>query len=166
VLRPIVSKALLAIVIIVLAPGALLARQAPKGKSSTVAATVVPPLLEKSGYNYSKVGDGVWEITFTGKNLKEFPMRIATNEDVVLVMVKVSDRNGLKLTLPFTNKLLELNDRLDSIKFALSEDMLYIRTEIRSRVLDLDELKYLIEQMSGAVDIAYPQIKPFLGAAK
>src|SRR5215813_14041023 len=46
-------------------------------------------LLDKSGYSYTKVGDGLWEVPGTGKNLKEFGIRLALADDILLVMVRL-----------------------------------------------------------------------------
>lgn len=120
-------------------------------------------LLEKSGYTYTKVGDGVWQINFQGKNAGEFPVRLALGGDVLVALAKIADRKELKLQAPFLTKLLELNDSLDSVKLALSDEMLYVRMDTKLRVVDATELKYILEQMSGASDEIYPQIKQYLG---
>lgn len=136
------------------------AQDKPKGPAEIVA------LLEKSGYAYSKVGDGLWEIPGTGKNLKEFGIRLTLADDILLVMVKLVDRKDLKLQPALLTKLLELNHKFDSIKVALSEDMLYLRMDTHLRLLDNQELKYLVEQIANATDETYPQIKPFVAGAK
>ena len=123
-------------------------------------------LLEKSGYSYTKVSDGVWEVPGTGKNLKEFGIRLALADDILLVMVKLIDRKDLKPQPAFLTKLLELNHKFDSIKIALSEDMLYLRMDTHLRLLDNQELKYLVEQIANAADETYPQIKQFVAGAK
>jgi len=123
-------------------------------------------LLEKSGYSYSKVREGVWEIPGTGKNLKEFGIRLALAEDVLLVMVRLADRKDLKLQPALMTKLLELNHKFDWIKLALSEDMLYLRMDTHVRLVDRQELKYLVEQIANATDETYPQIKQFVTGAK
>lgn len=125
-------------------------------------ATDVVGLLEKSGYTYTKVSDGVWEIPGTGKNIKEFGIRIAAADEILLVMVKLSDRKDVKPQPALLQKLLELNHKFDSIKFALSEDMLYLRMDTHLRLMDAQELKYLVEQVANAVDETYPQIKQFI----
>ena len=61
-----------------------------------------------------------------------------------------------------TLKLLELNDAMDVVKFALSDKSLYVRAEAHDRILDLQEFKFMIGQLSAAVDEAFPQIQPFL----
>jgi hypothetical protein len=136
-----------------------LARQAGKKP----AATKISVLLEKLGYKYKKVGDNVWEIPFSGKNLSDFPVRITTaGGDLILVLTKLADRNAVNMSDGFAVKLLELNDAMDTVKFALSEEMLYARLELHERIVDQQELKYMLDQLSGAVDEAYPQIKAFL----
>ena len=123
-------------------------------------------LLEKSGYTYTKISDGVWEVPGTGKNLKEFGIRLALADDILIVMVKLADRKDLKPQPSLWTKLLELNHKFDSIKLALSEDMLYLRMDTHLRLLDNPELKYLVEQIANAADETYPQIKPFVAGAK
>ena len=145
-----------------LSPGMRSARAQDKSKG----APEIVALLEKSGYSYSKVSDGVWEVPGTGKNLKEFGIRLALADDILLVMVKLVDRKDLTLQPTLLAKLLELNHKFDSIKLALSEDMLYLRMDTHVRLLDKQELKYLVEQIANATDETYPQIKQFVAGAK
>ena len=136
------------------------------GQDKGKGATQIVALLEKSGYTYAKVGDGVWEVPGTGKNLKEFGIRLALADDILIVMVKLADRKDLKPQPALWTKLLELNHKFDSIKLALSEDMLYTRMDTHLRLLDSQELKYLVEQIANAADETYPQIKQFVPGAK
>jgi hypothetical protein len=119
-------------------------------------------LIEKSGYRYAKVSEGVYEIPATGKTVKEFPLRVVQADDLLLVIARLADRKSLTLNGALTIKLLELNDDYDIVKFALSEDMLYARIDIHVRLVDVPELKYLIEVMAQIYDEAYPHIKPFV----
>ena len=123
-------------------------------------------VLEKSGYTYTRVGNGIYEVPATGKNLKEFPLRLTQAEDIIIVIAKLADRKDIAIKPPFTIKLLEMNDNYDVVKFALSAEMLYARIDIHSRVVDVDELKSLIELMAHVVDEAYPEIKAFLPPVK
>jgi hypothetical protein len=132
--------------------------QSKKGASDIVA------LLEKSGYTYTKVSDGIWEIPGTGKNLKEFGIRVVVADDILLVMVKIAERKDLKLQPPLLTKLLELNHKFDSIKLALSGEMAYLRMDTHLRLMDGEELKYLVEQIANAADETYPQVKQFINA--
>lgn len=140
--------------------------QAAQPPSKTAGAPELAVLLEKSGYRYTKIRDGVWEITFGGKNVGEFPVRIALTDNTVVVLAKLADRADLKLQAPFLIKMLELNDKFDSVKLALSDEMLYVRMDMHARILDPGELKYLLEQISGATDEMYPLLKEFLPTPK
>jgi hypothetical protein len=156
-------KTIIAFVIILsLTPlfGSARAQDKLKGASQVVA------LLEKSGYSYTKVSDGVWEVPGTGKNMKEFGIRLTLADDILLVMVKLADRKDLKLQPALLTKLLELNHKFDSIKLALSEEMLYLRMDTHLRLLDNQELKYLVEQIANGAEETYPQIKQFVAVAK
>lgn len=123
-------------------------------------------LLDKSGYSYKKISDGVYEVPATGTNLKEFPLRLVQAGDLILVICKLSDRKEVSLKEAFAIKLLELNDNYDVVKFALSDEMLYTRVDVHARLVDVEELKYLIEISAQVVDEAYPQLKPFIAGAK
>src|SRR5215469_12794627 len=94
-------------------PGSALPQQKP------LTAADLTSLLDKAGYNnYTRVDDGVWEIQFKGKNIPEFAVRIALSEDVVLIMAKLADKKRLVHPEQLFQKLLELNDKMDTIKFA------------------------------------------------
>src|SRR5437763_78679 len=102
-------------------------------KADSNASSKVVALLEKSGHNYTKVKDGVWEINFTGDNLKEFSVRLALGDNMLVSMAKIADRKELKADPAFLTKLLELNHSLDSVKIAMSDDMLYVRMDTHLR---------------------------------
>src|SRR3989442_5434570 len=132
----------------------------PIHAQTTKSAADIVALLEKSGYKYTKVGDGVWEIPGTGKNVKEFGIRLALAEDILLVMVKLADRKDLKLQPAALTKLLELNHKFDSIKVALSEEMLYVSMDTHLRLLDNQEFKYLVVQNANQAAEYNPHAKP------
>src|SRR5258708_21084385 len=119
-----------------------------QAQTKTKGAPEIVALLEKSGYTYTKVSDGVWEIPGTGKNLKDFGIKLALADDILLVMVKLADRKDLKLQPALLTKLLELNHKFDSIKLALSEDIAYLRMDTHLRLLYGEELKYLVTQIA------------------
>ena len=125
-------------------------------------ASGLPGLLEKSGYSYSKVTEGIYEVPATGKNLKQFPLRLTLADDLLIVIAKIADRKDVAINQAIAVKLLELNDDYDSVKFALSEEMLYVRMDVHVRLVDAEELKYLVEQMARVVDETYVHLKPFI----
>lgn len=156
-------KAIIALALVLSLTSVLDSAQA---QEKTKGAAQIVALLEKSGYSYTKVSDGVWELPGTGKNLKEFGIRLALADDILIVMVKLADRKDLRPQPALWTKLLELNHKFDSIKLALSEDMLYLRMDTHLRLLDNPELKYLVEQIANAADETSPQIKQFVTGAK
>jgi hypothetical protein len=160
------SKSLIAFLVIVFTFTPSTGVCSAGGQDKAKGAGEVVALLERSGYGYKKVSDGVWEVPGTGKNLKEFGIRLALADDILLVMVKLVDRKDLKLQPALSTKLLELNHKFDSIKLALSDDMLYLRMDTHVRLLDDQELKYLVEQIANATDETYPHIKQFVAGAK
>lgn len=130
--------------------------QEPADSSGTQALVA---LLEKSGYNYSKVDEGTYQVGATGKNLKEFDVNVLLSGDVVLVMARLADRKELSKKSDFLTKLLELNHHFDSVKLAYTEDMLYARIDNHLRIMDVQELKYMIDQVANVTDETYPQIQ-------
>jgi hypothetical protein len=122
----------------------------------------IPGLLEKSGFKYTKLKEGIWQIDFQGKNLNDFQMTITLIGDQLIMFVNLANRGELNFNNGLAVKLLELNDAMDTVKFALSEKSLYVRIEAHERILDAQELKYMINQMAAAIDEAFPQIKALL----
>jgi hypothetical protein len=151
-------SALLALIIMFLSTANPTLAQA--GKNSGVGK--ISGLLEKSGYKYTKIKEGAWQIDFQGKNLKEFQLTITLMSDQLIMFVDLANRSTVNFNNGLAVKLLELNDAMDTVKFALSEKSLYVRIEAHERILDLQELKYMVNQMSAAIDEAFLQIKPFL----
>ncbi len=121
-------------------------------------------MLEQSGYRYSKVSEGIWEIEATGKNVKEFKIRVTMAEELVLLMVKLADRKDVSVKNELLVKLLELNHRFDMARIALSDEMLYSRIDLHARVVDGAEFNYAVEQLAAATDAIYPELKHFIAS--
>jgi hypothetical protein len=134
----------------------------PSQSPSKPVAPSLLSILEKSGYSYSKVTEGIYEVPATGKNLKQFSLRLTQADDVLVVIAKIADRKDVTINQAVAQKLLELNDDFDVAKFALSDEMLYARIDIHLRLVDTEEMKYLVEQMARVVDESYVHIKPFI----
>ena len=115
-------------------------------------------MLEQSGYRYSKVSEGIWEIEATGKNVKDFKIRVTMAEELVLLMVKLADRKDVSVKNELLVKLLELNHRFDMARIALSDEMLYSRIDLHARVVDGAEFNYAVEQLARATDEIYPEL--------
>lgn len=158
-----ISAIVLTALMIVLFSGSISPGRAATAPTQTKpAASGLPALLEKSGYSYSKVSEGIYEVPATGKNLKQFSLRLTEADDVLVVIAKIADRKEVTINQAGAQKLLELNDDYDLVKFALSNEMLYARIDVHVRLVDVQELKALVEQMARVIDETYIHIKPFI----
>jgi hypothetical protein len=143
---------------------AVLALIAP-GAGAQSATDDFAQMLDKTGYTFVKVDDNVYEVPASGKNLKQFTMRITQAEHLLIIVCKVADRRAVNSRLAL--RALELNSNYDIVKFALSKDMLYARIDVERRVVDVAQLKFIIEAMAHVIDDSYPQIKGLVvGATK
>ena len=122
--------------------------------------------LDKSGYEYRKVDKGVWVIDLKGKHLSEIRVIASAVEDSILLQADIADRKSLKLNEGLLVKLLELNHQYDEAKIALAEKRLYARADLHTKLVDGEELGFLINQVAVLADEAYQQAKPFVGSAK
>lgn len=145
-----------------LLPAAALPQTRPPSTQTATAPERLLSLLEKTGYGYSKAGEGIWVVTLEGKNLKEIGIIVQSVEDLVLLQTQVAERKAVADKPALLLKLLELNHEYDAVKFAVSPEMLYARTEAHARLLDPDQLKYLINQLALLADEASPQLRPLL----
>lgn len=119
-------------------------------------------LLEKTGYDYRKTDEGIWVVTLEGKNIKEINVVVHLAEQMVVLQTALLERKAVTDKPGLLLKLLELNHEYDIVKFAISSDMLYARTEVHGRLLDAEYLKYLINQLAFLADDTEPQIRPLL----
>ncbi|HST20976.1 MAG TPA: energy transducer TonB [Blastocatellia bacterium] len=142
-------------------PGVVSPRNRQQGRMTPSPAGLLV-MLEQSGYRYSKVSEGIWEIDATGKNVKDFKIRVTMAEDLVLLIVKLADRKDLSVKNELLVKLLELNHHFDIARIALSDEMLYSRIDLHARIVDGAEFNYAVEQLAAATDEIYPALKPFI----
>jgi hypothetical protein len=139
----------------------LFAHSSASSQQGSAKTDEIPALLEKLGYSFNKVADKVYEVPFTGKNIKNFNVRVTYGGDVLLIICKLADRREVNTRGGLALKLIELNNDYDFVKFALSKDALYTRIDIHKRLVDADELKFLIDAMAHVVDESIPSIKRF-----
>lgn len=156
-----ISLALVAALTLLL-PGAALPQTQAPSRQETAARESLLALLEKTGYEYRKSGEGIWVVTLAGKNVKEIDVVVQPAEDNVALQTVLTERKAVADKPGLLLKLLELNHEFDTVKFAVSPEMLYARAEVPVRTLDAEYLKYLINQLAALVDEAEPQVRPFL----
>lgn len=125
----------------------------------------VEQFLKESGYSYRKASDSVWVIERQGKALTNMKIIIASDAGFVLAGVIVAKKAQLRVTSDLSFKLLKLAHAIDYVKVGFDDDEdLFVREEVRARLFDLQSFKNLIEDVSGAADRAYTEVKPFLVA--
>lgn len=160
----IIRLSLAAALTLLLTGTALPQTPAPPRQEGAPAAERLLALLEKTGYDYRKSGEGVWVVTLAGKNVKEIDVVVQPAEESVALQSVLTERKAVADKPGLLLKLLELNHEFDTVKFAVSPEMLYARAEVPLRTLDVEYLKYLINQLASLVDESEPQVRPFLKA--
>lgn len=130
-------------------------------------AAKIVQLLEDSGHNYGKAGENVWAIRYKGNHLSEFGVIVIGHENLLILVGVVAEKKDFNATPEMMKKLLSLNDDLDRVKVGIDGDGdLFNRIDLSLRVVDAQEFKANLEQISSAVDQTYAAIKPFLVNAK
>lgn len=138
-------------------------RESALQQSRQADAVRVEQLLQQSGYNYRKVSDGVWVIERQGKNLPKFTIIFASGTGFLVAGVIVAPKNTMNVTSEMMFKLLKLNHTFDYVKIGFDDDDdLFVRWEVKTRQLDLQEFKEGVERVSADADQTYQTIKPYL----
>lgn len=123
----------------------------------------VKQLLQDSGYHFVQKTDTVWYIEFHGKTLKSFKVILASQDDLLVTFVTVATKKQLSNTPEFAKTLLRFNHSLDYVKVGTDDDGdLFVRTDASLRIMDVKNLKEIVEQVSAGSDEVYKGIYPFL----
>ena len=119
--------------------------------------------LRQSGYKYQKLSGEVWIIKRQGENISDLQMLVATGSDFVIVGVIVAVKKDIRATPAMYQKLLKLNHSQDYVKIGFDDDDdLFVRTEVRTRTLDLQDFKATVERVAAAADKVYGDMSPFI----
>jgi hypothetical protein len=138
-------------------------RVQPTGQTKEAAIAKINQLLQQSGYNFRKATDTVWVINRHGANIGDFQVLVAVDTNFVMMGVVVAKKDQMRMTSDLTFKLLRLAHTIDYVKVGLDDDEdLFVRTEARARLFDLQSLKDTVEDITTAADKAYLEVKPFL----
>ncbi len=141
------------------------AQQAPKLDKASAAKIV--QLLEESGHNYGKGAENVWVVKFKGNQVADISVIIIGHDNLLILVGIVAEKKDFNLTPEMMKKLLSLNDNFDRVKVGIDDDGdLFTRIDLSLRVVDGQEFKTNLEQISAAVDETYAAIKAFLVPAK
>ena len=120
-------------------------------------------LSEQTGYQYEKVDDRVWKFLFTGKYLAEIDVLAIHQPPLFILGALIVPRQQLKDEPKLADTLLLLNNNLDRVKIGFNQDdVLFVRIDLSVRIVDVQELKDNIDQVSAAADYVYGAIQPYL----
>jgi Putative bacterial sensory transduction regulator len=154
---------------IVLAAAILIVTTAPAGaQAPSVPATgniKVGHLLADSGYNFVKKTDSVWTVDKQGKSLKSFKVIIATENDLMVTFVIVAKKNQIQDSDALFRKLLRFNHDFDRVKIGFDNDGdLFVRADNSVRVMDVQELKEIVEQVAASANDVYEGTSAFIAS--
>ncbi len=123
----------------------------------------VTRLLNESKVSYTKLSETVWSVPFEGKQLKDISVVISTADPIVVVFAVVAEKKDFKLTPELMQKLLRSNQDFDRVKVGIDKGGdIFVRVDLSTRLLDAEELKANVEQVSAAADEVYAFVKPSL----
>lgn len=132
-------------------------------QSGQADAVKVEQLLQQSGYKYRKASDDVWVIEQAGKSMPKMTIILATGPGFMITGVVVAQKASLNVNSEMMFKLLKLNHDLDYVKIGFDDDDdLFVRSEVKTKQLDLAEFKEIVERVSADADQIFDTVKPYL----
>lgn len=155
-------RALIVLLGLLLCARVSLQAQTPAAPDPQKAANIakVHQLLQQSGYNARKTGDSTWLLEYPGNGRR---ILAAADREFVVLGVVVVEKKNLKQSSDLYFKLLKLNHTLDYVKIVLDEDDdLVVRSEVRSWLLDLRQIKAMVEDLNKSAIKIQQEIAPFL----
>jgi hypothetical protein len=131
--------------------------------STSPSAAKIDQLLADSGYKFVKKTDSVWYIPSHGKSLGDYKVILAAQDDLLVTFVTVVKKARLPVTTEFVLRVLKFNNSLDFVKVGLDRDGdLFVRCDSSVRILDVKELKAVVEQVSASTNEVYEGVLPSL----
>lgn len=131
-----------------------LARANASGPATAAAQTAeakVDLWLKDSGYTFRKTGKGTWLVNHPDLSSSEMPMLVAAGPDFVVIGVVVEFKKNISFTKDVMYKLLRLSHSLDYVKIGFDDDEdLFVRAEVKTKLLDLQEFKNIVERCARA----------------
>jgi hypothetical protein len=126
-------------------------RQAPEGTGRVLR------LLEGSGYQYTKLTDSAWSVSFFGKNRDTVDVIVVGDQDDVLVLSVIADRAQFDNNPAALRQLLKTNAVLpERVSVMLDDEGDYVvQTRNRLDRLTSATLKAAIAAVASASDDAY-----------
>ena len=123
----------------------------PQTKSDAATVAKLAGCLERSGYSYTKAADNVWVVNYKDSTLGDIHVLVTSAEGLVVMGVVVAQKAKMNVTPEMMHRLLKLTHELDKVKIGLdSDDDLFVRAEVSSRIFDLIEFKADVQQVAAA----------------
>ncbi len=150
-----------AVAVVISLPHALLARtvttkSTPQDREASVAKVI--RLLQDSGLTHRKTGANTWVIERQGKS-----MLVAAGTDFLVLGIIVAVKKNMRVSADLQFKLLKLNHSLDYAKVGFDDDDdLFVRTEARLRLIDLEAFKSMVNDVGNGAVKAQNEVRPFL----
>lgn len=162
-MKPISSCFAVILAFSMISGGAITARAstvATEPQTREASTAKVAQLLQQSGYTHRKTGDSTWVIERPGK---KGWLLVAAGADFVVIGIIVATKKNMRASADLNLALLKLNYSLDFVKTGFDDDDdLFVRTEERTRLMDQQEFKSMVETVISAADTAYEEVRPFL----
>ncbi len=153
------------ILLMLFAVSAIAQTQSEEPKLDKASATKIAQLLEESGHSYGKASTNVWTVKFKGNNLEDVNVIVIGHDGMLIMVSVVAEKKDYKASPELLMKLLRLNDDYDRLKIGIDDDGdLFVRIDLTLRVVDAQEFKTNVEQVSAAADEIQAVIKPYLVA--
>jgi len=135
----------------------------PEPKLDKASAAKIAQLLEESGHAYGKASANVWTVRFKGNNLDDVNVIVIGHDGMLILVSVLAEKKDFKASPELLMKLLRLNDDYDRLKVGIDDDGdLFVRIDLTLRVVDTQEFKTNVEQISAAADEMQAVIKPYL----
>lgn len=137
--------------------------QSETPKLDKASASKIAQLLEESGHAYGKASANVWTVKFKGNNRDDISVIVIGHEGMLIMVSVVAEQKDFKASPELMMKLLRLNDDYDRLKVGIDDDGdLFVRIDLSLRVVDAQEFKTNVEQISAAADEILNVVKPYL----
>jgi len=155
------SRALLVLLLAASLPLGAQARPIEPAPQTSVAR--VEQWLKESGYQYKNTGTGTWVVNYAGRGGASWQVLVAAGSDFVVIGVVVAFKKEMKVNSEMMFKLLRLSHSIDYVKIGFDDDEdLFVRTEVKSKLLDAPEFKANIERNAKAASTIHDEIKAFI----
>lgn len=132
-------------------------------EAEKAAAARMGSAVEQSGFRSKQFNDHVWAVYGKDKSGREWRVICGGNAEQYVIGIVVAEKKNMRLTDEAMRRLLKLSHESDHVKIGLdNDDDLFVRVELKTPWLDLDEFKFAVNQSIKAAEQAHEAIKPCL----